>query len=244
MLVTIVVIGFVFLAAERLWPDQDLPHAPGWWLRAALGNLGQLVIVVLAGQSWDHLLREASLLDLGARGWPAWAEGVVGYVVASFVYYWWHRFRHTSQFLWLGLHQLHHSPVRIETITAFYKHPLELFGNSIISGATSYTLLGLTIDGAAWVALFSAVSEFFYHVNVRTPRWVGFFIQRPEMHRIHHARDAHTNNYGDLPIWDKLFGTYDNPPRYDGACGFAPPREQQVGAMLRFRDVNTGADAP
>ncbi len=169
---------------------------------------------------------------------PAVVEGVVGYVVASFVYYWWHRLRHTSSTLWLGLHQLHHSPVRIETITAFYKHPLELLCNSLISGATSYTLLGLTVDGAAWVAVFSALSEFFYHVNLRTPRWVGFLLQRPEMHRIHHARDRHTDNFGDLPIWDMLFGTWNNPPRYDGECGFAPPREQLVADMLRFRDVN------
>lgn len=243
MLVFIVVIGLGFLAAERLWPDQQLPHAPWWWLRAILGNVGQLLVVLLAGVSWDHLLQRASLIDVAGHGMPAWAEGVIGYLVASFVYYWWHRFRHTSNTLWLGLHQLHHSPVRIETITAFYKHPLELLCNSLISGATSYTLLGLSVEGAAWVAMFSAVSEFFYHVNVRTPRWVGFFLQRPEMHRIHHARDLHTNNFGDLPIWDMLFGTYSNPPRYEGECGFAPPREQQVVPMLLFRDVNAKSAA-
>jgi sterol desaturase/sphingolipid hydroxylase (fatty acid hydroxylase superfamily) len=239
MLALIVVLGLGFFAAERLWPDQQLPHAPRWWLRAVLGNFGQFLVVVLAGVSWDHVLRRASLFDVGGQGMPAWAEGLIGYGVASFVYYWWHRARHMSHTLWLGLHQLHHSPVRIETITAFYKHPLELVCNSVLSSATSYTLLGLTIDGAAWVAVFSAISEFFYHMNVHTPRWVGFFVQRPEMHRIHHARDLHTHNFGDLPIWDMMFGTYRNPPRYDGECGFAPPREQQVSDMLRFRDVHT-----
>jgi hypothetical protein len=53
MLVFIVLVGFVFLAAERRWPDQQLTAAPGWWLRATLGNLGQLGVVLLAGLSWD-----------------------------------------------------------------------------------------------------------------------------------------------------------------------------------------------
>jgi sterol desaturase/sphingolipid hydroxylase (fatty acid hydroxylase superfamily) len=244
MLVVIVAIGLVFLAAERLWPDQDLPRAPGWWLRAILGNCAQFLIVWCAGMSWDLLLQRAHVFELGASGWPAWCQGLFGYLVASFVYYWWHRFRHTSNILWLGLHQLHHAPIRIETITAFYKHPLELLCNSVLSGAISYTLLGLSVDGAGWVALFSALSEFFYHVNIRTPRWFGFFLQRPEMHRIHHARDRHTDNFGDLPLWDFLFGTYCNPSRFDGACGFAPPAEERVVDMLCFRDVNSPSPNP
>jgi len=159
-------------------------------------------------------------------------------LVSTFVYYWWHRFRHQSDFLWLGLHQVHHSPIRIETITSFYKHPMELVCNSILSGLISYTLLGLDLKAAGWVTAFSALGEFFYHMNIATPRWVGWFIQRPEMHRIHHERNVHHSNYGDLPIWDMMFGTYRNPPRYDGLCGFDEPRESMVGAMLLFQDVN------
>ena len=75
-------------------------------------------------------------------------------------------------------------------------------------------------------------------MNVATPRWGGFFIQRPEMHRIHHERNVHQSNYGDLPIWDMIFGTYRNPPTYDGLCGFDEPRESMVTSMLLFRDVN------
>ncbi len=85
---------------------------------------------------------------------------------------------------------------------------------------------------------FTAVGEFFYHTNVRTPRWVGYFFQRPEMHRIHHQFDHHKNNYGDIVWWDMLFGTYENPSNWKGTCGFTAEREEQLLPMLRYKDVH------
>jgi len=38
-----------------------------------------------------------------------------------------------------------------------------------------------------------------------------------------------------------LFGTYDNPPEFKTSCGFDDPKEQQLGAMLKFRDVHKDA---
>lgn len=238
MLVAIVGIGLLLMLFERLAPDRVLPKVPGWWARVIVLNAGQLGIVVLAGYTWDRFLSRVSLFAIGPLGLAPAVQGLIGYFVASFVYYWWHRARHEVNFLWLTCHQLHHSPQRIETITSFYKHPLELLANSLLSGFVSYGLLGLTPASAAWVTFYSAMAEYFYHLNVRTPRWVGFFVQRPEMHRIHHARGVHYGNFGDLPIWDMLFGTYRNPEKFEAACGFEPEREAQLGAMLVFRDVN------
>jgi sterol desaturase/sphingolipid hydroxylase (fatty acid hydroxylase superfamily) len=238
MLAVIVAIGFVLVVLERVVPDRALPKVPGWWRRVVLLNAAQLGVVVLAGYTWDRWLSRASLLDVGALGLAPALQGLVGYLVASFVYYWWHRARHEVNFLWLTCHQLHHSPQRIETLTSFYKHPVELIANSLLSGLVSYGLLGLTPAGAVWVTFYSAMAEYFYHLNVRTPRWVGFFLQRPEMHRIHHARGVHSGNFGDLPLWDMLFGTYRNPATFEGPCGFEPEREGQLGAMLAFRNVN------
>jgi len=36
--------------------------------------------------------------------------GVIGYLVSTFVFYWWHRWRHEVDWLWRGFHQIHHSP--------------------------------------------------------------------------------------------------------------------------------------
>jgi len=169
---------------------------------------------------------------------PPLAAGFVGYFVITFFYYWWHRWRHTVNFLWLAMHQVHHSPQRIETITSFYKHPLEIICNSIIIGAVNFTLVGLSMDAAAWSLLYAAVGEYIYHMNIKTPHWMGYFFQRPEMHRIHHQRGKHFNNFSDLPMWDMLFGTYHNPKEMNTPCGYKPEREARLVDMMLFKDVN------
>jgi sterol desaturase/sphingolipid hydroxylase (fatty acid hydroxylase superfamily) len=78
----------------------------------------------------------------------------------------------------------------------------------------------------------------FQHWNVRTPQWLGYLIQRPESHCVHHRMGVHYYNYGDLPIWDLLLGTFRNPPRYNGECGFETPGDTRIGAMIAFADVN------
>jgi len=110
--------------------------------------------------------------------------------------------------------------------------------NSIISGLLVYGLLGLSLQGVTVYSLCSAFAAFFYHTNIKTPRWVGFFLQRPEMHRIHHQHNRHKNNYGDIPWWDMLFGTYENPKEWAHICGFDDPKEQQILQMLVNKDVN------
>ena len=46
------------------------------------------------------------------------------------------------------------------------------------------------------------------------------------------------NNYGDLPLWDMLFGTFRNPREWNAACGFGDA-ELRLADMLAGRDVNT-----
>jgi sterol desaturase/sphingolipid hydroxylase (fatty acid hydroxylase superfamily) len=82
------------------------------------------------------------------------------------------------------------------------------------------------------------MGEYFYHMNIKTPHWIGYFFQRPEMHRIHHERNKHFNNFSDLPIWDMLFGTFKNPKEMNDECGFKPEREKKLFEMLTFKNVN------
>jgi len=79
---------------------------------------------------------------------------------------------------------------------------------------------------------------------VRTPRWIGYLIQRPESHCVHHRLGVHYYNYADLPIWDMLFGTFRNPPKYMGDCGFESGADRRLGAMLAFADVNAPLYGP
>ena len=232
--------AFVFcFVLERLRPGWRLPRVCGWWWRVLAVNGAQLAIVVLAGLTWERWAVQRSLLHLSAHVGPA-AGGLIAYFAATFVFYWWHRARHESDTLWRLFHQIHHSPQRLEVITSFYKHPVEMLVNSLIGSALVYALLGLTPEAGAVYTLCTALGEFFYHTNVTTPHWVGFVFQRPEMHRVHHEHGRHRNNYGDIPWWDMLFGTYENPRRFAATCGFDDAREQRLGDMLRWRDVHRG----
>jgi sterol desaturase/sphingolipid hydroxylase (fatty acid hydroxylase superfamily) len=235
IILAVFVCCFVF---ERMLPGWPLPQVRTWPVRVLAANAVQPCIVTLAGFSWERWLASASVFQLSDHVAP-WAGGLIAYFIATFVFYWWHRWRHESDVLWLGFHQIHHSPQRLEVITSFYKHPLEMFVNSIIGSLLVYTLLGLSPQAGAVYTLCTALGEFFYHINVKTPRWVGYVFQRPEMHRVHHQCGRHKNNYGDITWWDMLFGTYENPKEWVHTCGFENEREELLIPMLRFQDVQT-----
>jgi sterol desaturase/sphingolipid hydroxylase (fatty acid hydroxylase superfamily) len=226
---------------ERLAPGWRLPRVRTWAARVVLVNLVQLAVVVLAGVSWERWYSRFSVWHL-SRDMTPLSGGLIAYLIATFIFYWWHRWRHEIPLLWRLFHQIHHSAQRIEVFTSFYKHPGEMIVNSIIGSLLAYALLGLSPESGAIYTACTAFGEFFYHTNVRTPRWVGYVFQRPEMHRVHHQYGRHRNNYGDLACWDMLFGTYENPETFRARCGFDDALEQRLGDMLAWRDVH--ADAP
>lgn len=240
---TLLVAGFavVMMACEALRPGRRWPQVAGWWVRALALNAAQAASVLLGGLTWDAWMRQH-------RPWPAEGLGtaggaLVGYLVITFVYYWWHRWRHSSAFLWRWLHQVHHSPQRIEVMTSFYKHPAEVLLNGVLSSAVLYLLLGLTPPAAAAAVALTGVAELAYHWNVRTPHWLGYFFQRPESHCVHHQEGLHSCNYSDLPLWDMLFGTFHNPRRWEARCGLGSRGEGRLLDMLRGVDVQAATHA-
>jgi sterol desaturase/sphingolipid hydroxylase (fatty acid hydroxylase superfamily) len=239
--VLIVLSSILFLIWERVFPGRQLPHARGWYLRALLINLAQLGITLATAKLWIEIFG-FSLFDLSVWQMPM-AEGFVGWLIGTFFFYWWHRLRHQNGF-WLVFHQIHHSPSRIEVATSFYKHPLEIFVDALLSALILYPLLGCSMLGAFWYNFFAATGEYFYHANVRTPKWLRFFIQTPELHSVHHEFDVHKYNYGDIPLWDRLFGTYKDATEFTDRCGFPHGAETRLGAMLMFKDVYKEAVQP
>ncbi|MDI1480309.1 sterol desaturase family protein [Polyangium sp. y55x31] len=224
-----------FLVLERVRPGRALPHVTGWHVRALFLNLAQLGITLALNRVWARLFEGASLFTLSALERP-WLEGLVAWFVGTFFYYWWHRLRHADGF-WRIFHQIHHSPARIEILTSFYKHPVEMFSDALLSAAIAYLLLGISLEGAFWFNFFAATGEYFYHGNFKSPRWLKWFIQTPELHSVHHQLDVHRYNFSDLPLWDRLFGTYKDADEFAPACGFPRDNERKLGEMLVFRDV-------
>lgn len=235
--ISVVCVGLLMMLIERIKPGRHFPKVKGWWLRAIFFNGLQAGSVLLASLTYDRYFAEHRPWSADALGVTAGA--IVGYVVHTFVYYWWHRARHESKLLWRWTHQLHHSPQRIEVITSFYKHPLELLINGVLSSAVLYFLVGLSPLVATYTMLLNGLAELFYHWNVRTPRWVGYLMQRPESHCVHHEEGLHHYNYGDLPIFDILFGTFKNPEVFEARCGFGDEAEHKVSQMLVGQDVSS-----
>lgn len=239
MLALLFAIAVALFLAERLWPARELPPTENWWMRVLFVNAVQIGIIILAGYTWDRWLHSTALFRLRDHA-GVLAQGFIAYFISTFVYYWWHRWRHESAFFWRLCHQLHHSPARIELVTSFYKHPVEITINSLISAGLVYLVLGCSVEAGAVYTFLTAAAEYFYHLNLRTPRWIGSFLQRPESHRIHHQYRHHTQNFADLPLWDALFGTFHNPTSAEvpRRCGYDDWREDRFDDILAFRNVH------
>ena len=224
-----------FFILERARPGRALPQSKGWYGRAILVNLVQLAITLLTARLWIKIFGDISVFHFSHWNAPL-LEALVGWFVGTFAFYWWHRLRHAKGW-WLAFHQIHHSPSRIELLTSFYKHPIEIICDAVFSAVVLYPLLGCSMLGAFWYNFFAGTEEYFYHANVRTPPWLRFLIQTPELHSIHHQFDVHRYNYGDIPLWDRLFGTYKDTTEFVERCGFPKGAENKLACMLAFKDV-------
>ncbi|TGM85583.1 sterol desaturase family protein [Leptospira licerasiae] len=234
-IVLIVLSTAIFLFIERKYPGRELSESKGWYLRALFINVIQLLLIGAGGLTWNRYFREYTIFEFGNWHYPI-IEGLFYWFVGTFVFYWWHRLRHANGF-WLIFHQIHHSPSRIEAITSFYKHPIEIAADSIITGFFIYCFLGGTAEAGAWCSFFGATGEYFYHSNIKTPKWIGYFLQRPEHHSVHHQIDVHKFNYGDITWWDRLFGTFQEADDFVPQCGFPNNHEEKLIDMLVFKDV-------
>jgi len=221
---------------EARTPGRTWPMVTGWWVRAAVVNAVQIMVVLVCGWSIDIAFGTSFSLFRGSALGTA-GGAVVGYLAVTLIFYWWHRARHENPWLWRHIHQMHHSPQRLEIITSFYKHPTEMVLNAVITSALTYLVLGLSPAAAATTTLLTGLAELFYHWNVKTPFWVGFLFQRPESHCLHHGTGIHKFNYSDLPLWDMMFGTFRNPRTWTGRCGFGH-REHLIPELLQGKELS------
>ena len=96
-----------------------------------------------------------------------------------------------------------------------------MLAQQIVPTVLIAVLLGVTPLAAAVAGFIGFLLGVTPHLNVRTPAWLGYVFQRPEMHAVHHLRGVHAYNYGVLAWSDMLFGTWRNPVEFpDGEFGF------------------------
>lgn len=228
------------IICERLFPARALPKVKGWWLRGLTAFAAYFFLSSYLPLIWGETLAAFRLLDLTGLGTVGGA--IAGLLVYEAGVYAWHRGMHSSNMLWRGFHQMHHSAERIDTFGAFWFSPLDMIGWTALSSFTLTVVIGITPEAAVWVLYITTFMGIFQHTNIRTPRWLGYLIQRPESHSHHHERGVHARNYADLPLFDLLFGTFYNPINFAPESGFYQGASSRVGDMLRFRDVARQGD--
>ena len=70
-----------------------------------------------------------------------------------------------------------------------------MVGWTALSSVCLTLVVGLSAESATIVLYVTTFLAIFQHANVRTPRWLGFVVQRPESHSYHHERGVHARNY-------------------------------------------------
>jgi sterol desaturase/sphingolipid hydroxylase (fatty acid hydroxylase superfamily) len=222
----------LFHFAEALVPARRLPRSIGWRVRGFLwflvsGALFANAPLLIAGFTAGHHLFDTSALGL----WSA----IPAVVLANFIGYAWHRLRHAMP-LW-RVHQLHHAAERLDISGAFMFHPLETIVEALLFTTSSAVILGATVEAAELAGTVGFFCACFQHANIRTPRWLGYVVQRPESHSVHHARGIHAFNYADLPMVDIIFGTFKNPPERTSEVGFYDGASRRLVSLLVGADI-------
>lgn len=240
-------LGLVSLAFIPAFMGLDLVYgrhaydAPRWYrLRGFVVSVAVVIGSIAIATFWGELLSGYSLFD--GAGLGLWGGALAGVLAYELLHYAYHRTVHRFDVLWRMGHQMHHSTEKLDAFGANYLHPVDLFFFTTWSSLVFFPLLGLLPEAGAIAATWVAFNAMFQHANIRTPHWLGYFIQRPESHIVHHARGKHHYNYANLPLWDMLFGTFRNPQAVVAPeTGFYKGASARIGDMLLFRDVSRPA---
>lgn len=236
--ISLIVLGLY--AALMLWeaiaPGRRLPAVPHWRLRGLASFSVFFFLSTYLPLWWDQYLAEYRWFDLSGLG--TFGGLAVGLLVYELFAYGYHRLMHSSTLLWRSLHQMHHSAERLDSYGAFWFSPLDMVGWTLVGSLSLVLVVGVTPEAATLLLLSITFLGMFQHANIRTPRWLGYLVQRPESHTVHHGRGIHRYNYADLPVLDILFGTFRNPRDYEVETGFYQGASERVLDMLLWRDVS------
>ena len=221
---------------EAAFPARKLPVVSFWKLKGIFFFFVFFYLSAYMPLLYAAWLPTSQLIDLSTMN--SVVAGIIGLLLYELGVFLWHRSMHKNDRLWKIFHQMHHSAERLDTYGAFYFSPFDMMGFTFLGTICFSFVAGLPPQAITIVLLVSNFFSIFQHANIKTPVWLGYIIQRPESHAIHHARGIHAYNYSDLPLFDILFGTFKNPKDYEHDTGFYDGASKRIADMLLFRDVD------
>jgi len=181
-----------------------------------VASVGGVAAVAAGGiavtTAWDtamtpERLWERRLVGSLGNGTAAVAAAVVGW---DFLYYWNHRFMHTSRYMW-AVHEVHHSSQRYNLSTALRQPVADALGTSIPYGLLC--LFGIPPSAVATARGINLIYQFWIHTEAidRIGR-AEATLNSPSHHRVHHGTNRQyldRNHGGILIVWDRMFGTFE-----------------------------------
>lgn len=228
--------GFgIFILLDTLASARVFPKTAFWKVRGILSAAMYFVLASYSPYLWSEWMSGMQLID--ASHLPLWLAIPLGYITLQFCNYAWHRLLHKSDFMWRWFHQMHHSAERVDIYGALYFTPLDAIGFTFSGSFALVVVMGISPLAAALTGLIAGLISLFTHANIKTPRWIGYIIARPEYHSVHHMRGRHNSNFSELTWWDMLFGTFENPRTFNSQVGFYDGASLRIPEMLIGRDV-------
>lgn len=213
--------------------------------------------LALLGFSAAALVGNGALAHrLGIAQLTAIEDPVIGFavcwVVRDFTFYWLHRALHSR--IWWPLHRLHHSASEMTVICSGRSNFLADIGLNMLLAAP-LSLLTLPHESIVATQLAVIFHGYLSHSNWSSDwGWFGrWVLVSPLHHRLHHGLrpEEYTRNFGTMPLWDHLFGSFTQPgpqpvaigvnhPAYDsvrGTFAMLVPELKETARLLRGKPV-------
>jgi len=135
----------------------------------------------------------------------------------DFIHYWIHRISHVNKFLYLYLHQYHHSKTDVTFMDTYYQHPIDFVLSNSIPLLITISMIDMSKYQFAMMMTYKTIVEVSGHtgknINQKSfPQfpWIPAYFDISlctHDHDIHH-RYFNYNFSKRFSLWDKVFGTY------------------------------------
>lgn len=145
--------------------------------------------------------------------WPRWLKYALVLLTYDFVFYWSHRLKHVSGWLW-NLHEFHHSSRIVNLFTTYRSHPLETILYQLLITTPICFLFDLSVTQSIYFLIITGIFGLMNHARFDTDFGIlgKYVFVSPRMHHLHHSIEKKNYNFGEIFVfWDKLFGTYCSP---------------------------------
>jgi sterol desaturase/sphingolipid hydroxylase (fatty acid hydroxylase superfamily) len=149
--------------------------------------------------------------------WPNRLPVVVQFLLLLLVFdligYGYHRMLHRFDCLY-AFHALHHDTRSMHVLKSNRLHVGEEVVNFLLL-VPVMIIVGTPPGMMIWLGMWEVFEGNLAHSNLdqRFPRWFHYVVRTADVHHIHHSDNdrLQNSNFGGLPIWDVVFGTYRHP---------------------------------